>query len=300
MAADVPAEPLDGSPGPDKDAGVERLLALLWLFRLPGTVRSDAEIEECGYPDVHGEDSVGRKNFANDRHRLAGLGVELEHVPERDGWRVADSSDPTALQFTPQERQALLEAEILLAGDATAAVRRPALRVPAVVPVLLDACGHRHPVRFSYKGRPRTVRPAKVSVSENATWYLQALDEADGLDKVFRVDRIAGPVDVDRERTVPTPRTRPPRHPTAWDVDGPVDAVVVFDHEPKPEWLAMLGPCTPDPDRPRTWHFRPTYHDAFVARVLAVGPDARLTGPPALVERLHDALRAHRTAPGLG
>ncbi len=50
---DVPDVPVD--------PGVERLIGLLWLFRHQGRVRTNDEIEERGYPDLTGEDSVGRE-----------------------------------------------------------------------------------------------------------------------------------------------------------------------------------------------------------------------------------------------
>lgn len=297
-------EPPAGDPQTDeprKDQGVERLLELLWLFRVPGAVRDDAQVEACGYPDVRREDSAGRRTFTNDRQRLAELGIELVQLPGHR-WRVSETSDPTAFQLTPAERAALLEAEILLGGDDGAADTRPVAPIPAAVPVLLAACRGRHPVTFAYDGRARTVHPSLVTVSGTGFWYLQADDPTLGRMRTFRIDRITGEVTVDRERTVRVSAVPVGLHPTGWDVDEPVDAVVVFAHEPLPEWLAMLGPCERDDTgtagTERTWRWRTTNHAVFVARLLAIGPSARLVGPPQLRARLDEVLAAHLHAMG--
>ena len=99
------------------DVGVERLLRLLWLFRRQGQTRTNDEIEDCGYNDLHAEGSVGRKNFFNDRERLKLLGIALEPSNNQTAWHVQGSLDDVTLVLTPQERDALTEARLLVAED---------------------------------------------------------------------------------------------------------------------------------------------------------------------------------------
>lgn len=291
------------------DDGVERLLRLLWLFRTEGTVRTNDEIEACGYPDISGESSAGRKNFANDRERLNELGISL--VSHDSGWRVETIADALDSVLTDEERAAVSEAELLMdaAGEELPVVTRQS--GPACLPLLLGAAIDRHHVLFGYDGKDRRVDPYRVVASRQGHWYLHGFEEHAQADRIFRIDRIE---DLDRndpdhpamliDRSTRSKRTKSAAvsvHPSTWSLDPPVDAVVRFEHEPLPEWIAMLGPPLPlesaggvsGPEGPVERRWRTSNHDAFVSRLLAIGPAAQLIGPPELLVRLVRLLRAH-------
>lgn len=87
--------------------------------------------------------------------------------------------------------------EVTLAGiEPRVAAREPAF------PSLWDAVLRRHPVRFDYRpaGAPqpttRSVDPWGV-VSWRGRWYLVGHDRDRARDRVFRLDRVTGPVRVD-------------------------------------------------------------------------------------------------------
>ena len=82
-----------------EDAGVERLLRLLWCFRHRNRTRTNVDIEACGYPDMLADGWTGRRNFFNDRERLTALGVSLEPLSDHSGWRVTGQPDDVTLQL---------------------------------------------------------------------------------------------------------------------------------------------------------------------------------------------------------
>lgn len=303
------------------DVGVERLLRLLWLFRHRNRSRTIAEVEQCGYPDLHAEGSTGRKNFFNDRARLEELGVTLEAVNDHAGWAVTGDPGDVMLILTPAERDAITEARLLVAEDNTDSADRtvPAFRkgsrsqaVPAAVPMILAAISDRLPVRFRYGGHDRFIDPYRVAVTPTDRWYLLGIDRnlpSGTAERTFRIDRISV-LTVDRDGTVPAcpADANWPLHPVAWGHGRSIVATVRFPHAPLPEWLAMLGgpdagsgeaPAETVSGRdndPVDMKFPVANHEAFVRRTLAIG--ATITGPAALVELARSTLHTHMLAYG--
>jgi WYL domain len=235
------------------DVGVERLLRLLWLFRRQSQTRTSNEIEDCGYNDLHAEGSVGRKNFFNDRERLKLLGIALEPTNNQTAWHVQGSLDDVTLVLTPQERDALTEARLLVAEDhsdtdGTESVvknRKASQNVPETVPTILAAISDKRPLRFVYGQTTRFVDPYRVAVTPTDRWYLLGIDRniaCETSTRTFRIDRITE-LTTNRDSTVPPCPTDAtwPLHPVAWGTADPIVATIRFPHEPLPEWLAMLG-----------------------------------------------------------
>lgn len=288
------------------DVGVERLLGLLWLFRHRDRVRTDDEIEARGYPDLRAELSTGRKNFGNDRARLVSLGLSLERTSDDRHWVVVGEPDDVMVTLSDAERDALTEAQLLVADSssegALPAAGATRAYVPGEVPVLLAAISDKRPLRFHYADAARFVDPHRVAVTATNRWYLLAIDrEATTANtaRMYRIDRIsAATIDRDhRAGSVPAGATWS-SHPSTWPTDPAVDVTVRFAHEPIPEWLAMLGASMTvvgtDVAGPLDGTFTVTNHEAFVRRVLAVG--ARVIGPPPIVALAQSILAAHATA----
>lgn len=271
---------------PSVDSGVERILGLLWLFRQPNVVRTADQIEDAGYPDLSGEDSVGRKNFFNDRERLRDLGLELTEDGDRR-YRMLGETE-VDIKFAAEEREALAAAELAIGAspDTTSEPR------PEGVPTLLAAALSGHLVRFAYSGKLREVVPARLSLSATGRWYVHGVSQ-DGASKTFRVDRIEGPVEVDRSRAKMVDSSDL-AHPVLWNRDPAITATVRFAHEPSAEWVHLLGGGhAPDDPAKDPWTFTTTNHLSFVRRLLAIGPSAQLLGPVDLLDQLRLELDAH-------
>ena len=294
-----------------EDAGVERLLRLLWCFRHRDRTRTNDEVEACGYPDVLAEGSTGRRNFFNDRERLRALGVSLEPLSDHSGWRVTGQPDDVTLTLTSEERDAITQARLLVAepelpdqhvrpnghrGNLTSAV-------PSGVPILLAAISDGHPVRFTYGGTERFVDPCQVVVTRTDRWYLLGLDrsaESTTAERTYRIDRIAEPeIDRSHKGNSPGPDASWPLHPVAWGPQPTVKATVRFPHTPLPEWLAMLGGAlttTENDDGTAEATFATSNANAFVRRTLAAGGE--ISAPPLLVQQARSTLNAHMRAYG--
>jgi predicted DNA-binding transcriptional regulator YafY len=273
---------------PSVDSGVERILGLLWLFRKPNVVRAADEIEEAGYPDLAGEDSVGRRNFFNDRERLRDLGLEL--VDEGPGRYRMSGETEVDIKFTAEEREALAAAELAV-GDPIDPGSEPR---PQGVPVLLAAALSGHVVRFNYSGRQREVVPARLSLSSTGRWYVHGVS-GDGATKTYRIDRIEGDVEVDRTQAKIVDSSDV-AHPVLWNRDQAITATVRFAHEPSAEWVHLLGGGqAPNNPANEAWTFTTTNHRSFIRRLLAIGPSAQLLEPVGLLDQLRHELDGHRT-----
>ena len=292
------------------DTGVERLLGLMWLFRHRGRIRTNDDIEVCGYPDLTAQGSAGRKNFFNDRERLQALGITLEPVDDQHGWAVTNEADPVMLILTPTERDAITEARLLVADSDTDNDTlttghnrdRPHGTVPAAVPMVLAAISDHHPLHFTYADKARTFDPHRVVVTSTDRWYVLGIDHSTGVaaTRTFRIDRITD-AHADRDHTIASlpPGAQWPLHPTAWSSDPSLVSTVMFPHPPLPEWLAILG-------HPHTMHayedgtveatFEVSGHHAFVRRTLAIG--ASITNPTVMVDLAQSTLSAHIAAYG--
>ncbi len=164
----------------------------------------------------------------------------------RDAYELAD------LGLTDEEREAiqLAVATVRLGGDAgglallklggdTAGEAGPllaALPSSSSLPTLFEANATRTPVRFSYRGRVRTVDPYGL-LTRDGFWYVVGYEHESGLRKTFRVDRIDGeavldtgaeafvaPADFDPVAAVFTDPKR-----LAEEGAEPVDALVAVD-----------------------------------------------------------------------
>ena len=295
----------DDVPGIPVDLGVERLLRLLWLFRHRDRTRTFQDIEACGYSDVQAEGSTGRKNFANDRARLVKLGLSLGQTADGNRWTITGEPDGVLLVLTDAEREALTEAQLLVAEPDSPAPRHTQPYVPGAVPFLLTAISDGHPVRFTYGDVHRFIDPHRVVVDATNRWYLLGVDrriDSGDRTRTFRVDRITQTA-VDRDEAVePLPAgVSWSLHPTAWPTDASVDVTVRFEHDPLPEWFAMLGTplavAAPGPDGAVTATFRGTNHHAFIRRTLAIG--AHIVHPPSITVLAREALAAHESAFGV-
>ena len=183
------------------------------LLDTPRSLTFDQIVNGSGlYPD---RSESSRKAFERDKASLRSMGVEITtEIEEGDRGATRYTIDPDDyflpdLELTDDERLALQlgaamvrldtswdEDALRKIGDGT----RPSAgavvaEVPSLeqLPSLHQAMRTRAYAQFDYHGRRRSV-VAKGIFYREGNWYLAAVDDGD--DKVFRVDRIEGDVEL--------------------------------------------------------------------------------------------------------
>lgn len=260
-------------------AKLERLLNLTALLIETPRPLSATEIRERmeGYPD---EAVAFRQAFERDKRDLREMGIPLSvetvpgTMPAVDGYRIPKDryylADPG---LTPDELAALhLAAEVVrLEGGAAdeglaklgasdepgtgtlpGALQSGTLRSGddlAALPgradlgALFGAVIDRRPVRFTYRDQARTVDPYRLDY-QRGRWYLTGFDHTRDDERVYRLDRIAGEVEVLDGPAFQRPATAGPGGPVEpWQLgEGePVMARVAVDAVQAPWIVDHLG-----------------------------------------------------------
>jgi len=193
---------------------LERLTDLVLELLRPGPPRTLAEIAEAvpGYPPP-GE--ARRQAFERDKRTLRdqGIAVSTEAVagPGQVGYRIrADDFYLPDLDLAPDEQVALnLAVTAVHIGDGSGQQALWRLGLPGepgpaalaqlpilpVLPTLFGAIGARAEVRFGYRDAPRRVAPTQLRF-HGGRWYLAGFDLDRQAPRTFRVDRMAGQLEV--------------------------------------------------------------------------------------------------------
>lgn len=239
---------------------LERLANLFFLLLDTGQPLSLAEIADR-LPGYEGE--TGRQLFERDKAALADQGVVIErvvlsgHRAGATGYRIDERNNVLPdLGLTADERRALAialttvrlgdaarDALLKLGGSRPAGPALLELPRPPALDPLYDAIRHKAVVTFSYRDRARELEPYGL-VTRDGFWYLVGLERGSSTQKVFRVDRVEGPVGVG-----PPDGFVPPdvdlRHALPDDFktlgDEPVVARVLLDPVVAPGVVAELG-----------------------------------------------------------
>jgi predicted DNA-binding transcriptional regulator YafY len=213
---------------------LERLLNLtVALLHTPRPLTKDELRERIpgAYPD---DEAAFHRAFERDKDDLRILGVPLaaEPVPGTDppltGYRILGDEyylpDPG---LEPDELAALhLAASAVGFGTERGfdAIRKlggqeggaPAGAAPvATLPAdphlepLFEAMGGRRAASFTYRGEPREVDPYRLDF-QRGHWYLTAFDHGRDDERLFRVDRIEGDVQIGTEASFEPPATEVP------------------------------------------------------------------------------------------
>jgi proteasome accessory factor B len=200
-------------------AKLERLLNLMALLLETPRPLSAQEIRERlgAYPV---ETDAFRRAFERDKDDLRGMGVPLEvqdvpgAVPAVEGYRIPKDRyylrDPG---LTPDELAALRVAASVvrldglsasegllklggLVGEADTGVGLAVGSLPGSgVGPLFGAITAQTSVTFGYKGEQRIVDPYRLDF-QRGRWYLSGYDHARAGERVFRLDRFEGSVEV--------------------------------------------------------------------------------------------------------
>lgn len=252
-------------------AKLERLLNLTALLLNTPRPLSAQEIRDRieAYPE---DQTAFRRAFERDKEALRAMGFPLEvaEVPGQaqpiDGYRIPKDRyylrDPG---LTPEELAALrLAASVvrlegvsaqeglfklggLVGGPedhAGAGLAIAALPGAPDLGPLFAAIAAQAPVRFTYKGRLRTVDPYRLDY-QRGRWYLTGFDHLRTAERLYRLDRFES-----RIEALPGPRFERPSTSVpggrleAWQLgEGtPIEARILVDPEQAPWAVQHLGP----------------------------------------------------------
>ena len=263
-----------------------------------------------GYSD---DDTAFRRAFERDKDDLRSMGLPLgvEPIPGADppldGYRMrrADYSGQD-LRLEPDELAALHLATNLvrLDGADTGLLKLGGGAVGAAdavgyVPfddalaVMIAAAADRKAVTFTYNDTPRTVEPWRLSFSRGH-WYLAGWDRLRDDERLYRVDRITGPVEVGDAATREVGPVNDPGEIRGWELgDGDaVRATVRIDAGQVAHARHLLGAVEEQPDGGVIAEFDVRNTAAFRSFVLSFLDHAEVLEPPALRSAMIDWLES--------
>jgi proteasome accessory factor B len=241
--------------------------------------REDLRQRVGGYSD---DPAAFRRNFERDKDALRQMGmplvleaVEGDHPDAPTGYRIPrERYELPDLGLTEDELAALRVAASAVQiqggeGTTASALRKlaagisPAQRpeVPTApgpqpatpvaempggeaVAVVFAAISERRRVSFSYRERTRTVEPWQLAY-RGGHWYLTGLDAELGQNRLFRLDRMQGPVRMVGSPGVFVPPEGPGAHPLRpWQLGDEPETIVriLIDAVVAPTALSSLGP----------------------------------------------------------
>ena len=249
---------------PDAPSRVERVLNVLALLLDTGIPLTREQIvhEVAGYPE---QISAYRRAFERDKETLRGMGVPLTTEAMGDGSEVGYRVRPDDyylpdLGLAPEESAALRvavsaislgnragEGALMKLGGVADEPVAPIASLP-IAPALaglFDAFRRRAVVRFTHRGRTRTLEPWGLS-SKRGHWYVVGYDRDREAVRAFRADRIEGDVEIGTPGAFHAPADfRPADHveARAWLLgeDPPVQVRLRVDASHRDAMLAELG-----------------------------------------------------------
>jgi len=297
-----------------------KLLAVLLDTHLPLSA-DDLRRRIGGYPE---NDASFRRTFERDKDDLRSMGVAIsvESVPETepplDGYIVHQGQyagqDPG---LEPDELAALHLAAALVrvenlgedpfwklggsgegAGSEAIAGTMPAADGAGQ---FHTAISERRVAKFVYRDVERTLEPSRISFVQGR-WYVSGYDRTRDAARVFRIDRIAGPITLGVADAYEPQPARGPEIIRTWELgdEEPVDAVVTIDATAA-LWANVHlreDEITSHEDGSVSVRVTVRNRDAFRDWVLSFVDAAEIESPPELraelVSWLDDLVAAHR------
>jgi predicted DNA-binding transcriptional regulator YafY len=285
------------------------LTALLLATSRPLTAQEIHERLADAYPS----DTVAfRRAFERDKDALRAMGCPLEvaEAPNTtqpvEGYRIPKDRyylrDPG---LTPEELAALrLAASVVRLEGASAdegllklgglvgeAEPEPGLEVAALpggpeLGPLFAAISARTPVRFRYRGEARTVDPYRLDF-QRGRWYLTGFDHLRSAERLYRLDRLEGPIQALAGPRFERPATTEPGALDSWALgeEEPTVARVLVDAPQAPWVVQLLGPAAVAEERPDgsvVVTMTVTNRDNFRSFVLSLLDHAEVLEPPEL------------------
>jgi predicted DNA-binding transcriptional regulator YafY len=298
--------------GRDQLGPLERLTRLLLVLEAA---------EPAGLPATrlvavgqYGADSAydAQRQLARDVTALTAIGWDIRNVagPGVDAvYRLHARDTRLRVELAPEQQVELVRAALvagdpgfrerlgdLPAPDEDGLVRsgEPPRAAPDPLTEAAYAVERRCVIHFTYKGRPRVVRPHLVRPGASG-WYLYGHEVGSAETKWFVTDRMSD-VSLDPPGTAGPVRdiTADPLNPVTWTRDPLVDVVVETTAEHEPQVATMLG--TPSArhasdDGVVRLTVPVTNRAAFRARLYELGRRACVVAPQQIVDEIVAELR---------
>ncbi len=165
------------------------------------------------------------------------------------------------------------------------------------VATLFSGVSERRVARFAYNGRGPARGPLPAVVP-GRSWYLAGFDHGRDAERLFRTDRILGPVELEE---TPAPSCAPPGHPRGrhlpWRLGDDEEIVVELkvDASQAPWAVALAGPSSvsgTSADGTTYLKLRVTNRAALRSFVLGFLDHAEVLGPPEVRDEVVGWLRA--------
>jgi proteasome accessory factor B len=305
-------------------AKLERLLNLTAaLLETPRPLSADDIAQRIfGYPE---DKTAFRRAFERDKESLREMGIPIVMAevagsdPPQIGYRIPKDQyylrDPG---LEPDELAALhlaasairLEGVEGTAGlwklggvPSTSPETSSAPAMVAAIPAddrlvsLFGAVGERRPATFTYRDEERTVDPYRLDF-HRGRWYVTGYDHGRADERVFRLDRVAGGVEIGAPRSFEPPAVAVPggrAEPWQLGEGESVRAQVLVDAEQAAIAIGIVGPESVTEQRSDgsiVIELPVNNPEGFRAFVLAFLEHAEVLAPPELRADLLDWLRA--------
>lgn len=302
--------------GRDQLGPLERLTRLLLALESaePAGLPADRLVAIGEYGAGSAYDA--QRQLSRDVTALTTIGWDVRNVagPGVDAhYRLYARDTRLRVELTPEQQVELVRAA-LVAGDPGFRERLGDVHAPADEDLVRSgeplrtapdplteaayAVEQRCLIRFTYKGRPRVVRPQLVRPGASG-WYLYGheidVPEIDSPEMKWFVTHRMSDVALDPPGTAGLLRemTADELNPITWKRDPRVDVVVETSAEHEPQVTAMLGePSTREADGEVVRLTVPmTHRAAFRARLYELGRRARVVAPPEVVDEIIADLR---------
>jgi predicted DNA-binding transcriptional regulator YafY len=153
------------------------------------------------------------------------------------------------------------------------------------VAALFSGVAERRVAHFTYNGTARRVDPYRLSYRQGH-WYLAAFDHSRQAERLFRADRITGPVELEAVAAAfARPEGTPPGPPPPWRLGDDEEVVVELRVGPsQAQWVrALAGEVAvagTAPDGSTYFKLSVTNREAFRGFVLGLLEHAEVIGPP--------------------
>lgn len=163
------------------------------------------------------------------------------------------------------------------------------------VAALFGAVSERQVACFEYGGVARRVNPWRLSY-RRGRWYLAGFDQGRRSERLFRVDRIAGPVEVEARRAAfERPGGAPSGPPQAWRLGDDEEVMVDLRVDAsQAAWVATVAGgdtlVRSEPDGTAFFRLAVTNRAALRGFVLGLLDHAEVLGPPGVRDEVIDWL----------
>lgn len=289
-------------PGRDQTAPMERLVRLIGALTKHRSGAPLSVLLKMVAPESAADDAR-RKMLSRDLDHLNALGYDIRNIADvgADGVYLMRARDNRLqVHLTPEQRGQLLRASIAAGLEGMSAhlgtdAGEDRAKAPASADLDLVQRGTtRHClVRFTYKGEPRVVHPARVH-SGPSGWYLSGREDGSEVVKEFVVSRMTD-IALDRPGTarVLGEAVRRSLDPLSWEVD-PVTQVVLevpAEHRVLAENLLGTPVQVTGSGGTLTLAYLVSNRRVFRHRIYELGTRVRVVGPVDVHNEILDELR---------